>query len=64
MPDETHTPADGKASAPAADIALLMESLKRGPRGALTICAIAVTLLFLGWLAFYFLVYIPRGAIG
>ncbi len=35
-----------------------------GPRGALLVGGIAVTLLFLGWLAFYFLLFLPRGSIG
>jgi hypothetical protein len=34
------------------------------PRGALVIAGLAVTVLFLGWLAFYFLLFLPRGAIG
>ncbi len=34
------------------------------PRGAIIVAAIAVGLLFLGWLAFYFLLFLPRGAIG
>jgi len=39
-------------------------TLTRGPRGALIISGIAVALLFLGWLLFYFLLFLPRGAIG
>jgi hypothetical protein len=40
------------------------EALKKGPRGALLIASIAIALLFLGWLAFYFFLFIPRGPIG
>ncbi|HEV3109375.1 MAG TPA: hypothetical protein VGY99_02690 [Candidatus Binataceae bacterium] len=40
------------------------EALKNGPMGALVIASIAVGLLFIGWLAFYFLLFIPRGPIG
>jgi hypothetical protein len=40
------------------------EALKRGPRGALFLASIAVALLFIGWLAFYFLLFLPRGSIG
>jgi len=40
------------------------EALKHGPRGALVLASIAVGLLFIGWLAFYFLLFLPRGAIG
>jgi hypothetical protein len=38
--------------------------LKHGPRGALLVSAIAVGLLFIGWMAFYFLLFLPRGPIG
>ena len=40
------------------------EALKNGPIGALAIASIAVALLFIGWLAFYFLLFLPRGPIG
>lgn len=40
------------------------EALKHGPRGALLLAGIAVGLLFIGWLAFYFLLFLPRGSIG
>jgi hypothetical protein len=40
------------------------QALKHGPRGALLIASIAVALLFIGWLAFYFLLFLPRGPIG
>lgn len=34
-----------------------------GPHGALTIAGIAVTIVVALWLAFYFLVFLPRGAL-
>ena len=34
------------------------------PRGALLVGSIAVALLLLGWLAFYVLLFLPRGAVG
>jgi hypothetical protein len=40
------------------------QALRDGPIGAYLVASIAVGLLFLGWLAFYFLVFLPRGAIG
>jgi hypothetical protein len=40
------------------------EALKNGPVGALVIASIAVGILFVGWLAFYFLLFMPRGPIG
>ena len=39
-------------------------ALKDGPMGALLIASIAVGLLFIGWMAFYFLLFLPRGPIG
>jgi hypothetical protein len=53
--DRVTDPADARAVA---------EALKHGPRGALLLAAIAVGLLFIGWLAFYFLLFLPRGSIG
>jgi len=40
------------------------DALRHGPRGALLVSGIATALLFVGWLAFYFLLFIPRGPIG
>jgi hypothetical protein len=40
------------------------ECLPRGPRGAFVVSGIAVALLFTGWVAFYFLLFMPRGSIG
>jgi hypothetical protein len=40
------------------------EALKSGPIGAMVIASIAVAILFVGWLAFYFLLFMPRGPIG
>ncbi len=42
----------------------LAEALKDGPRGALFISSVSVGLLFIGWLAFYFLIFLRRGPIG
>ena len=39
-------------------------ALRNGPRGALVISAIAVTILFVGWILFYFFLFLPRGSIG
>lgn len=40
------------------------QALSKGPIGAFVVASIAVGLLFIGWLAFYFLLFMPRGAIG
>ena len=55
-------PADGAAASVAADAAA--QALRNGPIGAFAVASIAVGLLFLGWLAFYFLLFMPRGASG
>ncbi len=39
------------------------EAMKDGPRGAFTLSAIAVGILLVGWLLFYFFLFLPRGAI-
>jgi hypothetical protein len=41
-----------------------IKALRDGPRGALVIAGIAVGILFIGWLAFYFFLFLPRGPIG
>jgi hypothetical protein len=53
---------DGTAAAVAAEEAA--RALQRGPIGAYVVASIAVGLLFIGWLAFYFLLFMRRGAIG
>ena len=42
----------------------LEQALLMVPRGALVLASIAVGTLMLGWLAVYFLVFLPRGPIG
>ncbi len=39
-------------------------ALRNGPVGAFVVASIAAGLLFVGWLAFYFLLFLPRGPIG
>ena len=34
---------------------------RRGPRGAIAVCAIAVALVIAIWFSFYFYAYLPRG---
>jgi hypothetical protein len=57
----SHPAAHAGAPVSAEDAA---QALRDGPIGAYLVASIAVGLLFLGWLAFYFLVFLPRGAIG
>ena len=40
------------------------QALRDGPRGALILAGTAAALLFIGWLAFYFLLFLPRGSVG
>jgi len=40
------------------------QALRNGPIGALVVASVAVALLFIGWLAFYFFLFVPRGPIG
>lgn len=40
------------------------EALRDGPVGALLVASVAVGLLLIGWLAFYFLLFMPRGPVG
>jgi CHASE2 domain-containing sensor protein len=49
---------------PSPDRSSLAEALRHGPRGALLVAGISVALLFIGWLAFYFLLFLPQGPIG
>jgi hypothetical protein len=56
-----HTPEHVAAPISAEEAAL---ALRNGPIGALIVASIAVALLFVGWLAFYFLLFLPRGAVG
>jgi hypothetical protein len=57
----TESPHPGGAPISAEEAAL---ALRQGPIGAYVVAGIAVGILFLGWLAFYFLLFMPRGSIG
>jgi hypothetical protein len=63
---ETHHSAPGRPEHIAAPIGAeaAAETLRNGPIGALVVAAIAVGLLFIGWMAFYFFLFLPRGPIG
>jgi hypothetical protein len=41
-----------------------MAALANGPRGAFIIAACAVGILFVGWLFFYFVLFMSRGYLG
>jgi hypothetical protein len=40
------------------------EALRKGPIGAFIIASIGAGILFIGWLALYFLLFLPRGSVG
>ena len=40
------------------------QALREGPRGAFVVAGIAVGVLFIAWLVFYFLLFMPRGPVG
>jgi hypothetical protein len=64
--DESHHSAAADKEHVAAPIGAdaAAEALKRGPIGALILSVIAVGLLFLGWILFYFLLFMGRGPVG
>ncbi|MGO9995798.1 MAG: hypothetical protein ACLPTF_25250 [Steroidobacteraceae bacterium] len=64
--DEPHQTAAQSADNVAASVGAdrAAQALRNGPVGAFVVASIAVGLLLIGWLAFYFLLFIPRGASG
>ena len=48
----------------AEELKQLESAMDGAPRGATLVCAIAVGLLLLCWLAIYFFVFLPRGTVG
>jgi hypothetical protein len=46
------------------DAEVAIAALNGGPRGALALASLSVGLLFIGWLLFYFLLFMPRGSVG
>jgi len=64
--DETHHSGANSLDRVAAPVGAdeAAQALSNGPIGAFVVASIAVGLLFIGWLAFYFLLFMPRGAIG
>jgi hypothetical protein len=66
QPLEAHTSAAHSADNVGAPIEAdaAAHALQEGPIGAFFVASIAVGLLFIGWLAFYFLLFLPRGSIG
>jgi hypothetical protein len=46
------------------DVSTATSLMREGPRGALVLASISVALLFIGWLLFYVLLFLPRGSVG
>jgi hypothetical protein len=63
---EHHVSAAGRIEHVAApiDAETAAQALAHGPRGAFVLAGISVGLLFIGWLLFYFVLFIPRGPVG
>ena len=63
---EHHVSAAGRIEHVAAsiDADTAAQALEHGPRGALVLASISVGLLFIGWLLFYFVLFMPRGPVG
>ncbi len=66
IPDEQRrSPATKlKLASPPIDASSAPDKFELGTRGALVVAGISVGLLFIGWLAFYFLLFLPRGSVG
>ncbi len=63
--EEPHQPAvDANATSARTSAEQAAEALRDGPIGAFIIASIGAGLLFLGWLAFYFFLFLPRGSVG
>ena len=46
------------------DAGIVVPAFEHGAHGAFFLAGVSVALLFIGWLAFYFLLFMPRGSIG
>jgi hypothetical protein len=64
--DETHQSAADRPERAAGPIGPdeAAQVLRNVPIGAFVVASIAVALLFIGWIAFYFLLFLPRGPVG
>jgi hypothetical protein len=65
-PDISHTSAAGLTGHVAApnDADAAAQCLKHGARGAFVVAVISAGLVLIGWLAFYFFLFLPRGPVG
>ena len=65
MSGETHHSAASETQnvAQTVDMEAVRQALEHGPRGALIVAGTTLSMLLLGWLAFYFLLFLPRGGV-
>ena len=64
MTDPSYPVGAHEYASDAEELQALEAALDEAPQGALVVSAIAVGLLMIGWLGMYFLVFLPRGAVG
>jgi hypothetical protein len=58
-------PVSNSGSSPAStERDALIKTIEHGPRGAIFVAGLATALLFAGWIAFYFFLFLPRGSVG
>jgi len=62
LPESAAAP-DERAVTPA-EARAVTEAFKHGPIGALLLSSVSVGLLFIGWILFFFLLFLRRGPIG
>ena len=59
----TDNEAGDVAAANAAEQERIDDIVERGPSGAFAVVGVATAIVVLMWFAFYFFVYLPRGAV-
>lgn len=59
----TDNEAHDVAAANAAEQERVYDIVERGPSGAFAVVGVATAIVVLMWFAFYFFVYLPRGAV-
>ncbi len=64
MAEESYPAIDHDYRSDAEELERIDAAATEAPRGAVTLSAMAVAGLLLGWLILYFFVFIPRGTVG
>jgi hypothetical protein len=63
VPTQEH-PSIGRGQPTISERAEDDEALAMAPRGAFVVAALGLAIMLAGWVAFYFLLFLPRGVIG